>query len=344
MDAPGQFPLRSVPSAAGTIARLACAKLRNAGLPLEPLLRKAGLSIEQIDRESIEVRRQIKLVQVAAEALDDNLLGFHLARDFDLREVGLLYYVLASSNSFSDALVSAQRYTTIVNDGVRLGYRTGLSMTITLDYVGVERTSDRHQIEFWLVAMIRMCRQMTETRIAPLELKLQHFRDGTPPEFRALFGCDVAFGASKDEIVLPNQTKSLPIVGSDRHLHQLLVKYAEELLARRTAPRTNLRSRVEAVIAPLLPHGRANVSTVAQQLGMSARTLARELAADGESFSQIMDDYRGELAKAYLAHSNLSVSQVAWLLGYQEVSTLTHAFRRWFGMTPRQWRMEDRSK
>ena len=57
-----------------------------------------------------------------------------------------------------------------------------------------------------------------------------------------------------------------------------------------------------------------------------------------------MDEYRGGLAKAYLAHSNLSISQVAWLLGYQEVSTLTDAFKRWYGMTPRQWRAQNRSQ
>jgi AraC-like DNA-binding protein len=57
-----------------------------------------------------------------------------------------------------------------------------------------------------------------------------------------------------------------------------------------------------------------------------------------------MDQYRCELAKAYLAHSNLSISQVAWLPGYREVGTLTHAFKRWHGMTPRQWRDSNRSR
>ena len=89
----------------------------------------------------------------------------------------------------------------------------------------------------------------------------------------------MTFGASIDEIVLPGQTSRLPIVGNDRHLHQLLIKYAEDTLERRIAPAADLRHKVETAIAPLLPHGRANVSTVAQQLGMSARTLARELAA-----------------------------------------------------------------
>ena len=119
MDAPHEPALHSVPSATGTIARLACARLRSAGLQPEPLLRKAGLRVEQIDRDdgSLEVRSQIRFLQIAAEALEDNLLGFHLARDFNLRDIGLLYYVLNSSSSFADALANAKRYTGIVNDG-----------------------------------------------------------------------------------------------------------------------------------------------------------------------------------------------------------------------------------
>jgi AraC-like DNA-binding protein len=317
-----------------------CARLRAAGLPLEPLLQKAGLSIEQIDDpdRSLTVRSQIKLLKIAAEALDDDLLGFHLARDFELREVGLLYYVLVSSSSFTDALANAQRYTGIVNEGVTLSFRTDRAAVIELNYVGVERESDRQQIEFWIGAIVRLCRQMTGTRIAPLDIKVRHVRDGMPEELRAFLGCDVTFGATTDEIVLPKHVNSLPIVATDQYLNNILVKYAEDALQRRAATQVSLRSRVEKAIALLLPHGRAKAATVARELGMSHRALARSLAAEETSFSRIMDQYRDELARAYLTHDNLPISQVAWLLGYQEVSAFTHAFRRWCGMTPGQWR------
>ncbi|WP_065751919.1 helix-turn-helix transcriptional regulator [Bradyrhizobium paxllaeri] len=71
---------------------------------------------------------------------------------------------------------------------------------------------------------------------------------------------------------------------------------------------------------------------------MSRRTLARALAAEGLTFSALLDQYRMDLAKAYLTHGELTISQIAWLLGYREVSTFTHAFKRWTGTTPRQLR------
>ena len=73
-----------MPSATGGIARLVCARLRGSSIPLNPLLSKAGLTIAQIDNQSarLTVRSQIRLLQLAADALRDDLLGFHLARDY----------------------------------------------------------------------------------------------------------------------------------------------------------------------------------------------------------------------------------------------------------------------
>jgi len=67
---------------------------------------------------------------------------------------------------------------------------------------------------------------------------------------------------------------------------------------------------------------------------MSTRTLTRRLAAEGQTFGQVVDELRTDLAERYLRDRDLSISQIAWLLGYQEVSAFTHAFRRWTGRTP----------
>src|SRR5450631_1271981 len=90
---------RTIPSAAGTISRLVCARLREAGRELEPILRQAGMTIEQVDDPGrrVEIGAQNKLLEIAAKELDDDFLGFNLARSFELREIGVPYYVMASS-------------------------------------------------------------------------------------------------------------------------------------------------------------------------------------------------------------------------------------------------------
>ena len=97
--------------------------------------------------------------------MQDEWLGFHLARSFDLREIGLVYYVMASSDKLADALRNAERYSQINNEGVRLRFRLqDGTAVIALDYVNVDRHADRHQIEFWLVTLLRICRQLTNGR------------------------------------------------------------------------------------------------------------------------------------------------------------------------------------
>lgn len=332
--------LRSIPSATGGIARLAIARMREAGKDTAAVLSEAGLTVEHVDDPAVrlEVHTQIRVLDLAARELQDEFLGFHLARSFDPREIGLLYYVMASSEHLADALRNAERYSRINNEGVCLHFRSDRATVIALDYVSVERSSDRHQIEFWLTALVRICRQITDTRLAPRKLTVRHYRDSTPAEYKSFLGSDVEFGSDADEIVFPEYLASLPVVGADTYLNKLLRQYADEALADRQPERGSVRANVERVIPQLLPHGKAKTSEVARHLGLSGRTLSRSLSAEGLTFSEILEDFRAALARRYLRDPELPVSEISWLLGYREISSFTNAFKRWTGMNPRQFR------
>ena len=331
----------SIPSATGGIARLACARLDKMGKDPTVILSKVGLTAEAARDPAVrlEVRTQIKLLELAAEEVQDEWLGFHLARSFDLREIGLVYYVIASSDQLADALRNAERYSQINNEGVRLRFRMqDGSAVIALEYVNVDRDADRHQIEFWLVTLVRICRQVTNGRLEPLQVKTKHFRNRMPAGIRTFFGVDIEFGASADEIWFPRPIALLPVLGRDERLNELLRGYAEEALARKPQSPLTVRSKAEDVLSKLLPHSRATAAEVARRLGMSSRTLVRKLGEEGASFTEILDQLRAALAKRYLRDETLPVSEIAWLLGYREISSLTHAFKRWTGTTPRGFR------
>jgi AraC-like DNA-binding protein len=340
----GRNRFGSMPSATGGIARLACAAVSKTEKPLAPLLAIAGLAVADIQDAArrLEVRAQIKVLELAAEAIGDDLLGFHLARDFDLGEIGLPYYVMASSENLADALRNAERYSAIANEGVHLKVRSDRDVVIEIQYANVDRSSDRHQIEFWMVALVRICRKITSTRLAPVRISIRHAHNGAAPEFKSFFGCNVDFESDADEIVLSKSAYSLRSSSGDPHLHNLLVGYANEVLGHRSPPKVGaVRSKVEDVLIKLLPHGRANALEVARQLGMGRRTLTRALSGEGTSFSEVLEQLREALATRYLRERELPVSQIAWLLGYREVSSFIHAYRRWTGMTPRQLRQKN---
>jgi hypothetical protein len=112
--------------AQGGLSRLAVARLKSAGVPVAPLLKRVRLTPELIAQpeERLSVRSQIALLDEAAIALKDDCIGFTLARDFDLRELGLLYYVMASSQTLGDALKRVARYSQTTNEALVVGYRT----------------------------------------------------------------------------------------------------------------------------------------------------------------------------------------------------------------------------
>ena len=159
-----------LPNASGTMTRLAYTRSKEAGVDVELLLKKAGLTLHQIEDPGVrlEVRDQISFLNLAADALHDDLLGFHLAQSTDLRELGLLYYVSASSEVLSMALQRAARYSSISNEGVFIKYVDGKDVVITFHYDGVSRHKDRHQIECFMTILIRLCQQLTGHRVVPI--------------------------------------------------------------------------------------------------------------------------------------------------------------------------------
>jgi AraC-like DNA-binding protein len=330
-----------LPSAGGLSARLAYARAKSAGVALDPLLRKASLTRQQLETADlpIRVRDQIRFLGLVADAVDDGLLGFHLARSCNLREIGLLYYVLASSDTLIEALQRVARYSSVVNEGIALQCIDGKAIGASFHYVGVSRHLDRHQIEFWMTGLVRICRQLTGLRLMPSRVRLTH-RRAWNAELAGFLGHNVEFGATADDITFSNSIRQAPVVSADPYLNKLLRSYCEEAAFHRLRNREPFRSRVENAIAPLLPHGKAQVGEIARQLGVSQRTLARRLELEGLSFSALLESLRSDLAKRHLADRDLTIAQIAWLLGYRDVGAFSHAFKRWAGKTPSKARAE----
>ena len=229
--------LASIPTAQGGLSRLVIARLKSAGVPVAPLLRRAGLTPELIaePEERLSVQSQITLLDQAAIALKDDCIGFTLARDFDLRKIGLLYYVMASSQTLGDALRRVARYSKITNEALVFGYREGNRLIISLSYSGVSRHSDRHQIEFCMFAVIRICRALTGQNLVPQHFSIAHHRSGATSEMARFVGTKVEFGADTDEFALNADARELPLIHSDPYLNDLLLKNCEAALADRRA-------------------------------------------------------------------------------------------------------------
>jgi AraC-like DNA-binding protein len=328
--------IAQLPSALGLASRLACARAREAGIAIKPLLSKANLTLRQLEdlHTRIPVRSQIEFLNRVADALGDDLLGHQVARDFDLRQAGLLYYVFASSNTLREVLERGARFAVVANEGVIHEFIDGRQVGLVMQYTGVQRLADRHQIEFWVTGLVRLCRQLTGRQLRPARVCFTHFRVRGHSRLSRFLACPVEFGAPTDQILFARESCKLRVLNADPFLNRVLIDVCEQALARRRRTPDSFAARVENLLAPLLPHGEARATLVAAKLGLSPRTFARRLADEGLTFSRLLNRLRLNLARRYLLQERLSISRVAWLLGYQEVGAFSHAFRRWTGKAP----------
>jgi AraC-like DNA-binding protein len=301
-------------------------------------LKSANLTPQQIKNPQVRmpVKSQIQFLSTVADKLADPFLGIHLAENIELREMGLPYYVIASSETLGDALMRLARYSGLTNEGVRITCHEGKDIRVKFEYVGVSRLSDHHQIECFVAILLRLCRLLTGRSFSPTRVKLAHRRAESPAEIKKVFGCEVSFGSGVDEVIYPRTANSMATVNADSYLNSLLVRYCEEALSSRRKQSGAWRLKVENAIVPLLPHGQAKMEEIAKTLGVGKRTLTRLLGSEGCTFGGILDALRLDLAKSYLREQNLRTSEVAWLLGFGEVSAFNHACRRWTGKTPKQ--------
>ena len=233
-----------------------------------------------------------------------------------------------------EALQRGARYSAILNEGITLRLCEGKGIAINFEYVGVPRHSDRHQIEFAMVVLTRICRKLTNRHLQASRVSFTHRRRNDTAELRTFFGSEVTFGAAADEVIFPTSIKQIAVVGADPYLNDVLIKYCEQAIAARSTKPSSFGLNVENLITLHLPHGEARIGEIARKLGVSQRTLARRLSAEGLTFGVVLRRLKSELAERHLADQTLSISEIAWLLGYQDVSAFTHAFKRWTGRTP----------
>jgi AraC-like DNA-binding protein len=337
--------LASLPTASGGLSRLAANRVRRADIELEPLLSCAGLSVDEIDdtERRIAASNQVAFLEVVAETLNDQFLGLSLAEEFDCRDLGLLYYVMASSDSLGGAFKRASRYSRVTNEAILLQYQEAPEPTLCLKYSGIPRHADRQQIEFCMLALVRVSRLLSGRQLLPVRVSMMHVRSEGVSQFARFLGKDIEFGSDADEITFPAGSAEWSLVNGDQRLSKILLKICEEDLNARKRNHDALRVAVENTIVPLLPHGQAHAHVVAAKLGMSERTLSRRLAQEGVTFIEILQQLKASLASRYLEDGAMPISRIAWLLGFEDASSFSHACRRWTGKSPRELRHFDKA-
>ena len=201
-------------------------------------------------------------------------------------------------------------------------------------FSGLLRRDLRHAIEYYLATALQRRRDVACQNLRPTLVTYAHVRTAEIRRFERFFGCPVEFGAESDSLYFSKETLDLPTCGADPDLFRALQPHAEGEAKSHGFTPPPFSEAVENALFRALASGEPTAEFVAQRLALSPRTLSRRLADEGMTFPNLLASLRRRLAQQYIKEPGLSMEQIALLLGYTEVASFSHAFRRWNGVAP----------
>jgi AraC-like DNA-binding protein len=176
--------------------------------------------------------------------------------------------------------------------------------------------------------------------VQPLEVAFHHLRPADIGELERFFNTRLRFGCEENRLVFSRQDLDRPVHSADPAWlasHEFLAAN----LIREMDAGSGMAPKVAALVEKNVLHGtQPKIGEVAGELAVSVRKLQLSLQEEGVSFRQILNETRKRMAQQFLQQPDTSVCDTAFLLGFSDQSAFTHAFRRWTGQTPRQYRMK----
>jgi AraC-like DNA-binding protein len=338
----GPFPARVTGSYLQPLLEAAAA--RGVGAPA--LARGAGLAIA-LDPlpESLAAGDYIALLAAGAALADDPHFGLHVGERVRLGTYSVYGLILLACANFGQALEQTQRYEQLAHDlgRSRLEVDAGNDGTAGLacySWTSHFPDASRHLAESVFAGIRTLGSWLAGRPLAPLRLAFAHDSDADPAEYARVLGMAPAFGAPAHLACFDAALLAMPVPNADAGMYPVLQQHAERLLKERESEHAahGIVAEVRAAVLRNLANDRVRLASIAAELGLSPRTLQRKLADAGASFQQVLDAARYALAQDYLRQRGLSLADIAFLLGYQEQSAFTHAFREWSGMNPGAWR------
>lgn len=314
------------------------------GADMKKLIALSGKSAEELCQEDCKLSPETynKVIETAIEETDDNSFGLHTGENLNLQAAGLIVQIVHTSETIQQALEYCCEYanlgcsalpTNLIQEGEYFKY------TLTPNKLWLKQSllAVRHTIEGYLAFTVREFHSLTRLKHYPKEIRLTYENSGNRKELERVVGCPIKFEQDENAIIFPKRLMTEKVVTSDYALLQVLVSHAEKKLEELNTGKKFYEVVKKSVINLIKPEF-PTIEQVASHLNMSVRTFQRKLKEEGFSFKELIDDLRQDFAKSYLRNPNLSISEVAFLLSYADSGSFIRSFKRWTGITPKNYR------
>jgi AraC-like DNA-binding protein len=278
-----------------------------------------------------------EILSEAARASEDDCFGLHFGERFDPKNIGPLVYVALNSPTIGAGIQNVERYLHVYDSSAKWSFALEGDRGFIRFVLSVDVKDLRQSNEHGMAIILNTLRMMLGSQWAPLEVQFAHAAPERITEHHRIFRAPVVFGSDANALVIDKSLMEARVPAADGKLYPIVKRYLDRAL--KEIPREDdLLTAVRKAIAESMREGDPTLARVAKRMGLSPRTLERRLEERGARFKKLMDDTRRRFAINYLADREHTITQVAFLLGYSEVSALNRAFKRWTGSTPLEYR------
>jgi AraC-like DNA-binding protein len=309
--------------------------LEHLGYNLDTLLTASGLNREDVADPDAYISPRACAAVFARACQERRVpnLALHLAMRTPIGANPLLDYLIVSADTVGHGLERLVRYLRLVNPAIRLS----ISNRTNPSRVVVERAPGPFEAELTVSLSVLRFAKETNGRMNAAYVSFRHEPDDAA-EYARLLKCPVRTLASWSGWALTQDGMRISMRRRDAMLGRWLERQAVVLDSRR--PRDGgVQDEVFNVLATQATTGEMRIDAVARVLAVTPRTLQRRLAKAGTSFETLRDDARRHAAEVYLSNATLSITEVAYLLGYSEPAAFHRAFKRWHrSVTPQAFR------
>jgi AraC-like DNA-binding protein len=327
-------------SVTALLVRTVVEALERAGASREDLLAQATIEPERLDRvdERFEMAEFAVLQERAIALTSDPALGLHMGEQTSESALDSIAYLVGHAPTLRDAVSIGAQFGTLALDGSLLMMRESADVvTIHYSFPRTTPVSDRMHAEFVMTGLLRLGRQLAGPRVVPRTVSFEHDRPAYHKEYTRLFGGSERFGQPSTFIGFDRAIADRSQLHKSPELYSVVRAEAErslERIARGVGPAERLHQYLLARPASRIP----DIVTAARDLGISERSLRRQLASENTSYREIVRAVLETSARRMLREPARSIKETAVALGFVDARSFHRAFKAWTGMTPKQYR------
>ncbi len=326
------------PTTLGSWLLLVAQAIDSYGLDSDSLFKENGIELTDIKRNDTRypTGQLSNIWQLAVEKTQDPYLAIRVARYFKPSTYGALGLTMAASATVHDALTRFSRYYAMINDGSQVSLvESNNDLYLTLNPLLESKLhSSIYGVSSTLCCLYNLLKEVAGEGLVVKEV---HFEQclSSSVEFENFFSCPVIYGSICNKIVF-NKYNILTkqhfyhsgfICSLDSWIEQQLSKIEQEMTS----------NKVKDILFKHLNDGDFSQKNIASNLAMSTRKLQRKLNEEGTTYTELLNDYRKNLAIKLIIKDTMPLSEVSCLLGFNNQSNFTRAFKRWTGTTPNQY-------